>query len=196
MRMGTRHGFVLNKGVFRDVFTTIDVPGAAGTFLNGINASGQLVGTYVDADPDTTHAFVRGNERQFYDARPSRRDPIARRLHQRERPGRGNLQGYKTKNVMASSGATASSPHSTCRATTQCSGRWPSGSTTSVRWWEIMWMANRRQRPSPRFPAEQQRRLHDVRCARRGFTVAKESTTPARLWEFMLMTTSTFMGSS
>jgi len=65
------HGFVLNNGSF----TTIDVPlalapgvvpGVVGTSMNGINTSGQLVGTYVvkdNANPavkkatSTTHAF-------------------------------------------------------------------------------------------------------------------------------------------
>ena len=46
------HGFVLNKGVF----TTVDVPGADATSLNGINASGQLHGTYLDSSG--FHALV------------------------------------------------------------------------------------------------------------------------------------------
>jgi hypothetical protein len=65
---GNTHGFVLNKGVF----TTIDFPPSAppaprvtGTILNGINASGQITGTYFvfvgdPPDPNTipNHAFV------------------------------------------------------------------------------------------------------------------------------------------
>jgi len=39
---GVTHGFVLSKGVF----TTVDVPGAAFTQINGINAPGRLAGTY------------------------------------------------------------------------------------------------------------------------------------------------------
>jgi hypothetical protein len=52
---GNTHGFVLNKITVENlskslagVFTTIDRPGAdGGTVVNGINASGQLAGTYV-----------------------------------------------------------------------------------------------------------------------------------------------------
>jgi probable HAF family extracellular repeat protein len=40
------HGFVLNKGAF----ATIDAPGGVnGTIINGINARGQLAGSYIDA---------------------------------------------------------------------------------------------------------------------------------------------------
>ena len=46
------HGFVLDHGTF----TTLDVSGAVGgTTINGINAPGQLAGTYTDAL--TSHAF-------------------------------------------------------------------------------------------------------------------------------------------
>jgi hypothetical protein len=65
-------GFVLNKGSF----TTIDVPlalapgvvpGVVGTSINGINASGQVVGTYVvkfnmSGGFTTTHAFFKDNK--------------------------------------------------------------------------------------------------------------------------------------
>jgi probable HAF family extracellular repeat protein len=51
---GNTHGFVLNKGVF----TTIDAPGAdGGTIINGINASGQLAGTFIVGG--TVHAFFQ-----------------------------------------------------------------------------------------------------------------------------------------
>jgi uncharacterized membrane protein len=51
---GNTHGFVLNKGVF----TTIDVPGAVFTIINGINASGRLAGTYsIAGDLKPNHAF-------------------------------------------------------------------------------------------------------------------------------------------
>ena len=52
---GNLHGFVLNKGVF----TTIDVPelGALQTTVNGINASGQLEGTYMDLDESGNPRF-------------------------------------------------------------------------------------------------------------------------------------------
>ena len=58
---GNTHGFILNKGVF----TTVDFPKATnpplvtGTSLNGINASGQYMGTYfVDSMTSPNHAFV------------------------------------------------------------------------------------------------------------------------------------------
>jgi uncharacterized membrane protein len=61
---GNTHGFVLNKGVF----TTIDfpsqpgAPSVTGTSLNGINASGQFMGTYfVDSETSPNHAFVGEN---------------------------------------------------------------------------------------------------------------------------------------
>ena len=38
-------------------FTTIDVPGSLATAANGINASGEIVGTYVDSGGHT-HGFV------------------------------------------------------------------------------------------------------------------------------------------
>ena len=37
---GSTHGFVLSQGVF----TTINVPGAASTSFNGINANGEIAG--------------------------------------------------------------------------------------------------------------------------------------------------------
>ena len=37
-------------------YTTIDVPGAIGTYAQGINASGQIVGYY--EQPDRAHGFV------------------------------------------------------------------------------------------------------------------------------------------
>jgi probable HAF family extracellular repeat protein len=49
-----KHGFVLNNGVF----TTIDVPGAAATSINGVNELGQLAGTYFDG---MFHAFFESN---------------------------------------------------------------------------------------------------------------------------------------
>src|SRR5687768_8061141 len=54
---GNTHGFVRsNKGVF----TTIDVPDALATFINGINAPGRLAGTYVDKT-QRVHAFFWSN---------------------------------------------------------------------------------------------------------------------------------------
>jgi len=39
------HGFLLDKGAY----TTIDFPGAIAAQANGINSSGQIVGSYVDS---------------------------------------------------------------------------------------------------------------------------------------------------
>jgi uncharacterized membrane protein len=49
---GNTHGFVWNKGAP----TTIDVPGAVATSLNGINAAGDVMGTY--GKGGRNHAFV------------------------------------------------------------------------------------------------------------------------------------------
>jgi uncharacterized membrane protein len=43
---GKGHGFLLDQGNY----TTLDVPGATDTHANGINASGQIVGWYSDAN--------------------------------------------------------------------------------------------------------------------------------------------------
>ena len=56
----TRHGFVWRKGTF----TTIDHPDAAaplGTSAIGVNDSGEVVGTYVDALGDR-HGFMRSKK--------------------------------------------------------------------------------------------------------------------------------------
>jgi probable HAF family extracellular repeat protein len=39
------HGFLLDQGSY----TTLDVPGSSYTFATGVNASGQIVGCYIDA---------------------------------------------------------------------------------------------------------------------------------------------------
>ena len=39
-------------------YTPINVPGAYQTWAYGINASGQIVGTYLDHGDRTTHAFL------------------------------------------------------------------------------------------------------------------------------------------
>ena len=54
MRPGAIHGFVWHDGDFK----TIDVLGAAATFLLGINNRGQMVGSYIDAAGDY-HGFLR-----------------------------------------------------------------------------------------------------------------------------------------
>jgi hypothetical protein len=56
---GITHGFVLS----RSRFTTIDVPGAALSSVNGINAIGQLEGTYQDTV--RFHGFFSGNGSSF-----------------------------------------------------------------------------------------------------------------------------------
>jgi hypothetical protein len=48
------HGFVWDGGHYE----TIDVPGASATILLGINNSGQMVGSYIDAD-GAYHGFLR-----------------------------------------------------------------------------------------------------------------------------------------
>ena len=45
MLAGAIHGFLWHDGNFK----TIDIPGAAATFLLGINNRGQMVGSYIDA---------------------------------------------------------------------------------------------------------------------------------------------------
>lgn len=56
-----QHGFVAMTGGSLDPakwnFTLVDVPNATQTILRGINTSGQLVGTYIDAGGGT-HAFI------------------------------------------------------------------------------------------------------------------------------------------
>jgi hypothetical protein len=47
------HGFLLFKGVF----TTIDVPGAAASLPAGINRSGKFVGIYTDS-AGNAHGFL------------------------------------------------------------------------------------------------------------------------------------------
>jgi uncharacterized membrane protein len=60
---GGLHGFVLSKRVLsKDVITTVDVttvevPGASGTQINSINAKGEIVGEYFDAN-DVQHGFL------------------------------------------------------------------------------------------------------------------------------------------
>jgi probable HAF family extracellular repeat protein len=51
------HGILLSRGEL----DTIDFPGAAATGAFGINAAGDIVGVYVDAD-STPHAFLRSQE--------------------------------------------------------------------------------------------------------------------------------------
>jgi uncharacterized membrane protein len=52
------HGFVFSKGVF----TTLDVPGAAGTVAFGINDAGDIVGGYTD-ERFRVHGFLKRKER-------------------------------------------------------------------------------------------------------------------------------------
>jgi probable HAF family extracellular repeat protein len=52
--VGSLHGFVLSRGGF----TSLDVPGAAGTIAFGINDQGAIVGGYTDANL-RVHGFLR-----------------------------------------------------------------------------------------------------------------------------------------
>src|SRR6516164_6739397 len=80
-----------------------------------------------------------------------------------------------TKNVMASSGATAPSPHSTCPVTTPCLGQWLLGSTTSVGGR----LCGCEPRHSARLPTEQRRpQLYDARRARRGVNGRRRNQQP------------------
>jgi hypothetical protein len=96
-RGGNTHGFVLSGSTF----TTIDVPGAAFSSVNGINAIGQLDGTYQDTV--RFHAFFSSNGSSF--SRSGRKAASLTRRAKLSGP-----TGIPIKNVMASSGATASTP--------------------------------------------------------------------------------------
>src|SRR5262249_41868010 len=88
---GNTHGFVLRGGEY----TQIDVPGATSTSLNGINASGWLAGTYVDAGQ--MHAF-------FFDSgRFTTLDPPVKPLV-RSQSGFLNAQGQVVGAYRTSSG--------------------------------------------------------------------------------------------
>ena len=50
---GNQHGFVLCDGVY----ATIDVPGESNTGVFSINAHGEIVGSYDDAN-GATHGYV------------------------------------------------------------------------------------------------------------------------------------------
>jgi hypothetical protein len=50
-----QHGFLLDNGSY----TTLDVPSATNTYAaTGINASGQIVGSYFDLTKYGNHGFV------------------------------------------------------------------------------------------------------------------------------------------
>ena len=118
---GITHGFVLSGGAYR----TIDKPGATSTSVNGINATGQLAGTYcqdavtlVDCMTPTPISRARGPS-----PRSTRRGISDRKAASSMRKAKSwGLTGIRTANVMASSGATASSLicKLTCLATTRC----------------------------------------------------------------------------
>ncbi len=60
------HGFVLENGVYRTVDNPKGMPGG-GTYLQGINNSGVIAGSYVAAsNNDLNHAFLYKNN-TFYD---------------------------------------------------------------------------------------------------------------------------------
>jgi hypothetical protein len=53
------HGFLKDGAIY----TTIDVPGATNTYLQGINVVGQLVGWVFDPTRDRFHGFLATPER-------------------------------------------------------------------------------------------------------------------------------------
>ena len=55
------HGFVLSKGVF----TTVNVPGAAFTQINGINAPGRFAGTYSNT-PQARATLITTRKDSFF----------------------------------------------------------------------------------------------------------------------------------
>ena len=57
---GNTHGFVLSNRVL----TTIDVPGAVFTSVNGINSDGELSGIYIDSG-GTYHGYFRSKKGVF-----------------------------------------------------------------------------------------------------------------------------------
>ena len=88
---GNTHGFVLNKGVFTFP-VDVDLPGAAFYYHQWNQRTRPARGKLLySGDPEPTHAFLLKNGDVTH-ARPGRVDPIARRLPQRARPGRRNLQ--------------------------------------------------------------------------------------------------------
>ena len=156
MPSGNTHGFVLSNGVY----TTIDVPGAVSTSVNGINANGELAGIYDDGARFSRLFLEQG---RLHHARPARLDPHASRLPQRARPGRGSRTAMPSnRRVTASSGARASSPRSTCPDDDPLFGTVAFGINDHG---EIVGdYVDARWQP-PRLRAEQGR-LHDARRAR------------------------------
>jgi hypothetical protein len=108
---GGTHGFVLNNdhGVFTTIdFTTIDVPGAKSTSLNGINAAGQLAGTYnvVEGAPRLTPFSIT----TAFSPRSTLQVRSIRKAVSSTRKAKWLESTGQTK-LVASSGATAPSPH-------------------------------------------------------------------------------------
>jgi hypothetical protein len=103
-KAGNTHGFVLSKGVF----TQIDVPGASSTRVNGISANGRLAGTYQDKNGVLQAYFSSAGSFTTLDPFTPRSDrKVASSMRKAKWWG---PTGIPLKNVMASSGATASSP--------------------------------------------------------------------------------------
>lgn len=61
---GNLHGFVLRKGIFTNPIDA-ELPGAVATSLNGINAAGDVMGSYFDSNAGTLFAFVRSKKGVF-----------------------------------------------------------------------------------------------------------------------------------
>jgi hypothetical protein len=116
---GNTHGFVLRA----DAYTTINKPGAFFTAVNGINAIGQLTGTYQDASG--FHAYFWSKASSPHSTRPDRSD---RKADSSTRKAKlSEPTGVVTINVMGSFGTTASLTLSTCPVTTRSVGRSPLG---------------------------------------------------------------------
>src|SRR5215216_1409639 len=62
------------------VFTTVDVPGAVTTNVQGVNTQGDIVGTYVDA-AGTQHGFLRSGDRYLTIDFPAARLTFARGIN-------------------------------------------------------------------------------------------------------------------
>ena len=55
------HGFLLSRGKFKTI--DVDFPGASGTFAQGINLDGDVVGSYFDSTGATrSYVFAWGSE--------------------------------------------------------------------------------------------------------------------------------------
>ena len=113
------HGFLWHGGDY----TTIDVPGAAATFLLGINNRGQMVGSYIDADGGY-HGFLRDKrgavttlpEAPGADPRMEERSPAASTI-----AAGSSVLPTTPRAVHAASSWNAASSHRSTHRPTRCS---------------------------------------------------------------------------